>query len=227
MTSQSVALASEKQTYINQLSEHVGSEVTLKGWLYNMRSSGKIAFPQLRDGTGVVQCVAVKSSLSEDVWEAIKALGQESAVVIKGTVREDSRAPGGYEIDVISADVLQQVHDYPITPKEHGIEFLMDHRHLWLRSRRQHAVLKVRHTVVQAVRNFLDNDGFTLCDSPIFTPAACEGTTTLFEVDYFEGEKAYLTQSGQLYNEATAAAFGKAYCFGPTFAQRNRRLADT
>src|SRR4030095_10289889 len=217
MTSQSVALASEKQTYINQLSEHVGSEVILKGWLYNMRSSGKIAFPQLRDGTGVVQCVAVKSAISEEVWESLKALGQESAVIIKGTVRADSRAPGGYEIDVITAEVLQQVHDYPITPKEHGTEFLMDHRHLWLRSRRQHAVLKVRHTVVQAVRNFLDNDGFTLADAPILTPAACEGTTTLFEVDYFEGEKAYLTQSGQLYNEATAAAFGKAYCFGPTF----------
>ena len=217
MTSQSVALASEKQIYINQLSAHVGSEVILKGWLYNMRSSGKICFPQLRDGTGVVQCVAVKSAIAEDVWEALKGLGQESALVIKGTVREDSRAPSGYEIDVVTAEVLQQVQNYPITPKEHGTEFLMDHRHLWLRSRRQHAVLKVRHTVVQAVRNFLDNDGFTLCDSPIFTPAACEGTTTLFEVDYFDGEKAYLTQSGQLYNEATAAAFGKAYCFGPTF----------
>ena len=217
MTSESVALALEKQIYINQLSQHVGSEVVLKGWLYNLRSSGKICFPQLRDGTGVVQCVAVKSALPEEVWEALKGLGQESALVIKGSVREDSRAPGGYEIDVVTAEVLQQVHDYPITPKEHGTEFLMDHRHLWLRSRRQHAVLKVRHTVVQAVRNFLDNDGFTLCDSPIFTPAACEGTTTLFEVDYFEGEKAYLTQSGQLYNEATAAAFGKAYCFGPTF----------
>jgi len=217
MTSQSVALASEKQIYINQLSAHVGSEVILKGWLYNMRSSGKICFPQLRDGTGVVQCVAVKSAIAEDVWEALKGLGQESALVIKGTVREDSRAPSGYEIDVVTAEVLQQVQNYPISPKEHGTEFLMDHRHLWLRSRRQHAVLKVRHTVVQAVRNFLDNDGFTLCDSPIFTPAACEGTTTLFEVDYFDGEKAYLTQSGQLYNEATAAAFGKAYCFGPTF----------
>src|SRR5678815_1969502 len=217
MTSQSVALASEKQIYINQLSAHVGSEVILKGWLYNMRSSGKICFPQLRDGTGVVQCVAVKSAIAEDVWEALKGLGQESALVIKGTVREDSRAPSGYEIDVVTAEVLQQVQNYPITPKEHGTEFLMDHRHLWLRSRRQHAVLKVRHTVVQAVRNFLDNDGFTLCDSPIFTPAACEGTTTLFEVDYFDGEKAYLTQSGQLYNEANAAAFGKVYCFGPTF----------
>jgi len=192
-------------------------EVTLKGWVYNLRSSGKILFPQLRDGTGIVQCVVLKNSIAPETWEALKALGQESSVVIRGKVRADSRAPGGYEIDVTGAEVLQQVHDYPITPKEHGTEFLMDHRHLWLRSRRQHAVLKVRHTVVQAVRNFLDQDGFTLADSPIFTPAACEGTTTLFEVEYFEGEKAYLTQSGQLYNEATAAAFGKAYCFGPTF----------
>ena len=204
-------------TYINQLAQHVGGEVTLKGWLYNMRSSGKIAFPQLRDGTGVVQCVVLKTAVSPELWEQLKAMGQESALSVTGTVREDSRAPGGYEIDVTGAEILQQVHDYPITPKEHGTEFLMDHRHLWLRSRRQHAVLKVRHTVVQAVRNFLDNDGFTLADSPIFTPAACEGTTTLFEVEYFDGEKAYLTQSGQLYNEATAAAFGKAYCFGPTF----------
>jgi asparaginyl-tRNA synthetase len=217
MTTQSLEISSAPQTYINQLSGHVGKEVTLKGWLYNLRSSGKILFPQLRDGTGVVQCVVLKNSITPEVWEALKGLGQESALTIKGTVRADSRAPGGYEIDVVSAEVLQEVHDYPITPKEHGTEFLMDHRHLWLRSRRQHAILKVRHTVVQAVRNFLDNDGFTLCDAPIFTPAACEGTTTLFEVDYFEGEKAYLTQSGQLYNEATAAAFGKAYCFGPTF----------
>src|ERR1044072_2898363 len=217
MTTPLHEIASDSHTYINQLSNHVGAEVILKGWLYNLRSSGKIAFPQLRDGTGVVQCVALKNSITPELWEALKGLGQESALVIKGSVREDSRAPGGYEIDVITAEVLQQVHDYPITPKEHGTEFLMDHRHIWLRSRRQHAVLKVRHTVVQAVRNFLDNDGFTLADSPIFTPAACEGTTTLFEVDYFDGEKAYLTQSGQLYNEATAAAFGKAYCFGPTF----------
>lgn len=217
MTTQSTAIASDQQTYINQLSQYDGKEVTLKGWLYNLRSSGKILFPQLRDGTGIVQCVVLKNSVTPETWEALKALGQESSLVIRGKVRADSRAPSGYEIDVSSAEVLQQVHDYPITPKEHGTEFLMDHRHLWLRSRRQHAVLKVRHTVVQAVRNFLDQDGFTLADSPIFTPAACEGTTTLFEVDYFEGEKAYLTQSGQLYNEATAAAFGKAYCFGPTF----------
>jgi asparaginyl-tRNA synthetase len=205
------------QTYISELSKHVGEEVLLKGWLYNLRSSGKIVFPQLRDGTGIVQGVALKNAVSAEVWEALKGLGQESSVILRGTVRADERAPGGYEIDIVDAQVLQQVHDYPITPKEHGTEFLMDQRHLWLRSRRQHAVLKVRHTVVQSVRNFFDNDGFTLADSPILTPAACEGTTTLFEVDYFEGEKAYLTQSGQLYNEATAAAFGKAYCFGPTF----------
>jgi asparaginyl-tRNA synthetase len=217
MTTQSLATTATNHTYINQLSKHVGAEVVLKGWLYNLRSSGKILFPQLRDGTGVVQCVVLKNAIDAETWEALKGLGQESALAIKGSVRADSRAPGGFEIDVNVAEVLQQVHDYPITPKEHGTEFLMDHRHLWLRSRRQHAVLKVRHTVVQAVRNFLDNDGFTLCDAPIFTPAACEGTTTLFEVDYFDGEKAYLTQSGQLYNEATAAALGKVYCFGPTF----------
>lgn len=215
--SKSLETTSTPHTYINQLAEHVGKEVTLKGWLYKLRSSGKIIFPQLRDGTGVVQGVALKNAVTPEVWESLKGLGQESALTITGTVREDSRAPGGYEIDVVNAEVISAVHDYPITPKEHGTEFLMDHRHLWLRSRRQHAVLKVRHTVVRAVRDFLDNDGFTLADSPIFTPAACEGTTTLFEVDYFEGEKAYLTQSGQLYNEATAAAFGKAYCFGPTF----------
>jgi asparaginyl-tRNA synthetase len=206
-----------EQTYINQLSAHVGEEVTLKGWLYNLRSSGKLLFPQLRDGTGVVQCVVFKKAVSEEVWEALKGLGQESALTIRGTVRADERAPGGFELDVVGADVIQAAHDYPISLKEHGTEFLMDHRHLWLRSRRQHAILKVRHTVVKAVRDFLDADNFTLADAPIFTPAACEGTTTLFEVDYFDDQKAYLTQSGQLYNEATAAAFGKVYCFGPTF----------
>jgi asparaginyl-tRNA synthetase len=206
-----------KQTYINQLSEHVGEEVTLKGWLYNLRSSGKLLFPQLRDGTGIVQCVVFKKAVPPEVWDALNGLGQESSLIVNGTVRADERAPGGFEIDVTSAEVVSVAHDYPITHKEHGTEFLMDHRHLWIRSRRQHAILKVRHTVVKAVRDFLDKDGFTLCDSPIFTPAACEGTTTLFEVDYFGDEKAYLTQSGQLYNEATAAAFGKVYCFGPTF----------
>lgn len=215
--STSLGIAKTPSTSIADLSKHVGAEVVLKGWLYNLRSSGKILFPQLRDGTGVVQCVALKNAITPEVWDALKGLGQESALAIRGTVRADERAPGGYEIDVLDAEVLQGVHDYPITPKEHGTEFLMDKRHLWLRSRRQNAILKVRHTVVQAVRGFLDNDGFTLADAPILTPAACEGTTTLFEVDYFEGEKAYLTQSGQLYNEATAAALGKVYCFGPTF----------
>src|SRR6267143_1086459 len=215
--STSLGKVTASRVFISELSQHAGQEVTIKGWLYNLRSSGKILFPQLRDGTGVVQCVALKNGVSPEVLDALKGLGQESALAISGTVRADSRAPGGYEIDLLHAEVFDEVHDYPITPKEHGTEFLMDHRHLWLRSRRQHAILKVRHTVVKAVRDFLDSDGFTLCDAPIFTPAACEGTTTLFEVDYFEGEKAYLTQSGQLYNEATAAAFGKVYCFGPTF----------
>jgi len=203
--------------YIKDLSKHAGEEVTIKGWLYNMRSSGKLLFPQMRDGTGVVQCVVAKNSIAPEVWDALKPLGQESSLIITGTVREDSRAPGGFEIDVTNAEVLQNAHDFPITPKEHGPEFLLDNRHLWLRSKKQHAILKVRHAVVKAVRDFLDNDGFTLLDTPIFTPAACEGTSTLFEVDYFGDEKAYLTQSGQLYNEATAAAFGKVYCFGPTF----------
>jgi asparaginyl-tRNA synthetase len=206
-----------EQTFINQLSAHVGEEVTLKGWLYNLRSSGKLLFPLLRDGTGIVQCVVFNKTVSPEVWDALKGLGQESSLTVRGMVRADERAPGGFEIDVSSAEVVSQAQDYPITLKEHGTEFLMDHRHLWIRSRRQHAILKVRHTVVKAVRDFLDNDGFTLCDAPIFTPAACEGTTTLFEVDYFDEQKAYLTQSGQLYNEATAAAFGKVYCFGPTF----------
>jgi asparaginyl-tRNA synthetase len=210
-------LSFKPQVYIKDLSRHVGEEVVIKGWLYNSRSSGKILFPQLRDGTGIVQCVVLKSAVSPEVWEALDHLGQESSLVVRGKVREDARAPGGYEIEVADAEVVQAATGYPITPKEHGVEFLLDHRHLWIRSRRQHAILKVRHTVVRAVRDFLDQEGFILCDAPILTPAACEGTTTLFEVDYFEDEKAYLTQSGQLYNEATAAAFGRVYCFGPTF----------
>src|SRR6476620_1160802 len=205
------------QTYITDLSKHVGEEGTLKGWLYNMRSSGKLLFPRLRDGTGIAQCVVARNAVAPEVWDALKPLGQESSLIVNGKVREDSRAPGGFEIDVTAAEVLQNAHDFPISPKEHGPEFLLDNRHLWLRSRKQYAMLKVRHAVVKAVRDFLDNDGFTLLDTPIFTPAACEGTSTLFEVDYFGDEKAYLTQSGQLYNEATAAAFGKVYCFGPTF----------
>jgi asparaginyl-tRNA synthetase len=205
-----------KQTYIDQLKDHIGEEVALKGWLYNSRSSGKLVFLQLRDGTGIVQAVVFKGN-SEEVFERAKALGQESSLIVQGLVKEDARSPIGVEIDVKDVEVLQNVHDYPITPKEHGTEFLMDHRHLWIRSRKQNAVLKVRHTVIKATRDFFDDNGFVLADTPIFTPAACEGTTTLFEVDYFGDQKAYLTQSGQLYNEATAAAFGKSYAFGPTF----------
>ena len=204
------------QTYINELKNHIGEEVTLKGWLYNSRSSGKLVFLQLRDGSGIVQCVVFKGN-NEEVFEKAKGLGQESSIIVHGTVKADERSPIGVEVDVRGLEVLQNAHEYPITPKEHGTEFLMDNRHLWIRSRKQHAVLKVRHTVIRATRDFLDNNGFILADTPIFTPAACEGTTTLFEVDYFDDDKAYLTQSGQLYNEATAAAFGKSYAFGPVF----------
>jgi asparaginyl-tRNA synthetase len=205
------------QTYIRDVSKHVGEEITLKGWLYNMRSSGKLMFPQVRDGSGIIQGVVFKKNVPEQVWNDFEKLTQESSIVVTGKVRADERAPGGYELDVTGVEVLQIAHEYPITPKEHGVEFLMDNRHLWLRSKRQHAILTVRAEVIRAVRDFFDSNGFLLMDTPIFTPAACEGTTTLFEVDYFDDNKAYLTQSGQLYNEATAAAFGKVYCFGPTF----------
>ncbi len=174
----------------------------------------------IRDGSGLMQCVAVKSNLPEPVFESLKNLTQESSLSIVGTVRAEARAPGGYELDVSDAHIVQRVPEdrpYPITPKEHGVDFLMDHRHLWLRSRRQHAAIRVRHEVIKGIRDYFDSHGFILVDTPIFTPAACEGTSTLFEVDYFEDEKVYLTQSGQLYNEANAMAFGKVYCFGPTF----------
>jgi len=205
------------QTYIRDVNKHDGEEITIKGWLYNMRSSGKLMFPQIRDGSGIIQGVVFKKNVPEQVWTNFESLTQESSIIVKGKVRADQRAPGGYELDVTGLEVVQVAHDYPITPKEHGVEFLMDKRHLWLRSKRQHAILSVRAEVIRAVRDFFDSNGFLLMDTPIFTPAACEGTTTLFEVDYFEDAKAYLTQSGQLYNEATAAAFGKVYCFGPTF----------
>jgi len=211
---------------IEQAGRHSGETVVIPGWLYNLRKSGKIAFPILRDGTGILQCVAVKSQLPEELFETIKSLTQESSIIVTGKIRAEARAPGGYEMDVESLEVVQRVPEfdpYPITPKEHGIDFLMDHRHLWLRSRRQHAVLRIRHEVIRAIRDYFDSNGFTLVDTPIFTPAACEGTTTLFEVNYFDDEKVYLTQSGQLYNEATAAAFGNVYTFGPTFrAERSK-----
>jgi len=205
-----------KQSYVNQLRDQIGNTVTLKGWLYNKRSSGKLVFLQMRDGTGIVQCVVFKPN-DEALFALADSLGQESSIIVTGTVKEDTRSSLGVELDVTGLEVIQNTHEYPITPKEHGTEFLMDNRHLWIRSKKQHAVLKVRHTVIKAVRDYFDDNGFTLADTPIFTPAACEGTTTLFEVDYFDDQKAYLTQSGQLYNEATAAAFGKSYAFGPTF----------
>ncbi len=205
---------------IEQAAQHVGETVVIPGWLYNLRLSGKIAFPILRDGTGILQCVAVKSQLPALLFDSIKELTQESSIVVTGKLRAEPRASGGYELDVENLEILQRVPEsdpYPITPKEHGIDFLMDHRHLWLRSRRQHAILRIRHEVIRAIRDYFDSHGFTLLDTPIFTPAACEGTTSLFEVNYFDEEKVYLTQSGQLYNEATAMAFGNVYTFGPTF----------
>jgi asparaginyl-tRNA synthetase len=204
---------------IFSISAHAGQDVVIQGWLYNLRESGKLLFPQFRDGTGVIQGVVVKKAVAPEVFERVKGLTQESSLRVAGKVRADQRAPGGFELDVSDVEILQRVppeHPYPITPKEHGVDFLMDHRHLWLRSSRQRAILGVRHEIIKATRDFFDDRGFTLVDTPIFTPAACEGTTTLFEVNYFD-DKAYLTQSGQLYNEAAAMAVGKTYCFGPTF----------
>jgi asparaginyl-tRNA synthetase len=205
---------------IDKAGEHAGEIVEIAGWLYNIRKSGKIVFPLLRDGTGIIQCVAVKANLPEELFETLKNLTQESSLIVTGKLRAEPRAAGGYELDVEAAQIVQRVPEsdpYPITPKDHGTDFLMDHRHLWLRSKRQHAIIRVRHEIIRGIRDYFDSNGFTLVDTPIFTPAACEGTTTLFEVDYFEDEKVYLTQSGQLYNEADAMAFGKVYCFGPTF----------
>jgi asparaginyl-tRNA synthetase len=202
--------------YIREIAQHVGQDVTLKGWLYNKRSSGKLHFLQVRDGTGIIQCVVFKGDVSPEVFHLADHLPQESSLVVTGTVRADARSPIGFELAVKNLEIVQLAQDYPITPKEHGIAFLLDHRHLWLRSARQHAILRVRSEVAKACRDYFDSHGFTLLDAPIFTPAACEGTTTLFPVDYF-GDTVYLTQSGQLYMEAGAMAFGKAYCFGPTF----------
>jgi asparaginyl-tRNA synthetase len=204
---------------IAQIGAHEGQSVLIRGWLYNLRESGKLLFPQFRDGSGVIQGVVPKNAVPPEVFEAIKGLTQESSVIVEGKVRADKRAPGGYELDVSNIEVIQRVPEstpYPITPKEHGVDFLMEHRHLWLRSQRQASILRVRAEIIRAARDFFDNNGFTLTDPPILTPAACEGTSTLFPVDYFE-EQAYLTQSGQLYIEATAMALGKVYSFGPTF----------
>jgi len=207
---------SMSHTYISDIAAHAGEDVELRGWLYNLRSSGKLKFILLRDGTGIIQCVLSKKEVSDAVWEAAETLTRETSLILRGKVNKDERAPGGFELWLNDLQIVGVAEDYPITPKEHGDAFLLDHRHLWIRSRRQHAILRVRHHLIRAIRDFFDERGFTLIDAPIFTPAASEGTSTLFETDYF-GEKAYLSQSGQLYMEPGCAAFGKVYCFGPTF----------
>jgi asparaginyl-tRNA synthetase len=215
---------------IEDLGKHVGESVSVRGWLYHRRSSGKLHFLELRDGTGVVQCVVFKGNVSPETFVLVDHIQQESSLEVVGVVKEHGRIPGAYELDAKEVKLLGAVtQEYPIGPKEHGTDFLMDNRHLWLRSRRQHAAIRVRHTIIKAVRDFFDGEGFTLVDAPILTGNACEGTTTLFETDY-HGDKAYLTQSGQLYMEAAAAAFGKVYCFGPTFraekSKTRRHLAE-
>lgn len=203
-------------TTVERLGQHVGESVSLQGWIYARTSKGKLHFVQLRDGTGYVQCVLFQKDVPEELFEAVASAGQESSLVLEGVVHADDRAPGGFEVKVTSGRVLQSAADFPISPKEHGTDFLLSNRHLWLRSKRQWAILRIRDAVITALRNFLDEQGFVCIDSPMFTPSACEGTSTLFDVDYFD-DKAYLTQSGQLYAEASAMAFGKVYCFGPTF----------
>jgi asparaginyl-tRNA synthetase len=204
---------------ISDVGKHDGQTVTIRGWLYNSRESGKLLFPIFRDGTGLIQGVVPKSAVPPELFEAVRALTQESSVIVEGKVRADKRAPGGFELDVSNVQVVQRVPEdspYPISLKEHGVDFLMEHRHLWVRTPRQAAILRVRAEIIKATRDFFDERGFVLTDPPILTPAACEGTSTLFPVDYFD-EQAYLTQSGQLYVEATAMALGKVYSFGPTF----------
>jgi asparaginyl-tRNA synthetase len=204
---------------IADIGQHTGQEITLRGWLYNQRESGKLLFPQFRDGTGLLQGVVSQKEVP-DAFAALKGLTQESSVIVTGKVRADQRAPGGFEMDVTKVEVLQRIAEsdpYPIQLKEHGVDFLLDHRHLWIRSPRQVAILRIRAEVIRAARQFMDGQGYTLTDPPIFTPAACEGTTNLFEVPYVDESMAYLTQSGQLYLEAIAAALGKVYSFGPTF----------
>jgi asparaginyl-tRNA synthetase len=201
---------------IGNIADHVGESVKLGVWLYNKRSSGKIQFLQLRDGTGFIQGVLVKSQVAPEVWERAKELTQESSLYVQGTVRRDERAPSGYELDVEDIEIIQIADEYPIALKKHGVDFLMDHRHLWIRSPRQRSILKIRAEIIRAIQEWLDGQGFTLVDPPVLTPSACEGTTTLFSTDYFD-EEAYLTQSGQLYMEAAAMALGRVYSFGPTF----------
>jgi asparaginyl-tRNA synthetase len=202
--------------YIDKASQSVGQVQTVDGWVYNTRSSGKVAFVLVRDGTGIMQCVVAKADVDEPTFELVRHLTQESSLSITGTIHAEERAPGGYEMHVQKIDVHQQAIDYPITPKDHGVDFLMSNRHLWLRSKRQWAIMRIRATIIKSVRDFLDDNGFLLMDAPILSANACEGSSTLFSTDYF-GTPAYLSQSGQLYNEATAMAFGKVYCFGPAF----------
>jgi asparaginyl-tRNA synthetase len=210
-------IGSDMHIYIEDIGTHEGDEVTLKGWLHNRRSSGKIHFLTVRDGTGFIQAVMSKAAVGDDVFKAADHLSQETSLKVTGTVRADKRAPSGYEIDVKTVEVVGESHDYPVTPKEHGVDYLLDRRHLWIRSERQQAILRVRHEIINSVRDFFNTRGFILADTPIFTPAACEGTSTLFPAQYFDEQTAYLTQSGQLYNEANAMALGRVYCFGPTF----------
>jgi len=203
--------------YIEEIARHEGQQVTVRGWLHTRRSSGKIHFLVVRDGTGFIQAVVSKATVGDEMFRQADHLGQETSLIVTGTARADKRAPGGYELDVTGFEVVAPASAYPITPKEHGVDYLLDRRHLWIRSERQQAILRIRHEVIDAVRDFFNGRGFILADAPIFTPAACEGTTTLFPVQYFEDTTAYLTQSGQLYNEANALALGRVYCFGPTF----------
>ena len=205
-----------ERVFVHKVSKHVGEKVTLKGWVYNSRRSGKIGFLTFRDGFGLLQCIIVKNDIGEEKFELFKTMTQESSVIIVGEVVKNERAPGGYEILVSDIELVHLSKDYPITPKEHGTDFLMNNRHLWLRSKRQHTILRVRHQIIKAIRDFFDSNDFTLVDSPIFTPNAAEGTSTLFETDYF-GKTAYLAQTGQLYGEASAMAFGRHYNFGPCF----------
>ncbi len=205
-----------RHVYISEIGNHQGQDICLKGWLYNKRSSGKLHFLQVRDGTGIIQAVVFKGDVSEEVFATADRIPQESSIEVYGTVKEDKRSPIGFEIGVKDLELISEAEEYPISPKEHGVAFLLENRHLWLRSPRQLAILKIRHQIIKSIRDYYNNNGFLLVDNPIFTPAACEGTTTLFETEYFD-EKAYLTQSGQLYMEAAAMAFGKVYCFGPTF----------
>src|SRR5579859_1089369 len=218
-TVESVTKPSTNPT-IATLGAHEGETITLRGWLYNLRESGKLLFPIFRDGSGTIQGIVPKAAVAAEVFDRIKGLTLESSVIVTGKVRADSRAPSGFELDVQDLEVVQQVPaetPFPISLKEHGVDFLMEHRHLWVRTPRQSAILRVRATIMRAAAEFFDTNGFTRTDPPILTPNACEGTSELFEMDYFDDDKAYLTQSGQLYIEATALALGKVYSFGPTF----------